>query len=190
VTEKQYTGTAPPLKHGAGKNPDVRNVARGLVEAATAAATHMPEGCTVVIDEGYNPRHGTIHSQHRVKGRAALDLCVVRDNKRVRNRGEDKTGLYTLLHRHILGEMTARYPELVPHLGHGCNFGTSSRHPEEPDLMHVDLGGDRGHIKPMISELGPVPNVEYGKLRVEWPPPEPKGPPRAWTEKMERRKRR
>ena len=190
MTEKQYTGTAPPLKNGAGRHPNTRDVARALVESATAAATHLPEGCTVVIDEGYNPRHGTVHSQHRRKGRAALDLCILKDGKRVRNRGPDKTGLYELLHRHIRGEMAARYPELVEHLGHGINFGTSSRRNDEPDLMHVDLGGDRGHIKPMISSLGPVEGVEYGRLKVEWPPPAPKGPPEAWQEKMERRKRR
>jgi len=193
VTERKpgHTGTAPPLKHGAGRHPDVRDVARALVECATAASAHLPDGHTVVINEGYNPHHGTIHSQHRRKGRAALDLAILdRNGKAIRNRGEDKTGLYEKLHRLIRGEMQARYPELLPHLGHGYNFGTSSRHNEERDLMHVDLGGDRGHLKPMISELGPIEGIEYGKLKVEWPPPAPKGPPQSWTDKMERRKRR
>lgn len=133
-----------------------------LKELVAAAATHLPEGYIVKVTSGYSPTHGGAGSRHR-QGRA-LDVQIYDpQGNPISNRGADNTGLYGQLARHAYGEMLARYPQLKGTLAWGGSFGTSSRNPNEPDLMHLDLGGQRGRLAPHLTELGAVPGVKYGQ---------------------------
>jgi hypothetical protein len=127
-----------------------------LKEVMAAAAKHMPPGYKIRVTSGYSPTHGGPGSQHR-RGKA-IDVEIIDPSGRpIPNRGPDRTGMYELLSRHAEGEARARYGI---RMGHGINFGTSSRNPEEPDLMHQDFGGPRGHFGPKIE---PVPGEKYGR---------------------------
>lgn len=139
-----------------GVESQMRGVDQKLKEVMAAAAKHLPPGYRVQVTSGYSPTHGSPGSQHR-RGEAIDVQIIDQTGKPIPNRGRDYTGLYETLHRHAEGEARARYGI---RMGHGINFGTSGRHPEEPDLMHFDFGGPRGHFGPRIE---PVPGEQYGR---------------------------
>ena len=124
------------------------------------ASKHLPEGYTVKATSG--KREGRGGSQHNVGN--AIDLQIFDpEGKAIPNRGPDTTGLYTQLGRHGYGEMLERYPELKGKFANGGAFGTSPFNRNEPDLMHYDIGGERGQLAPHISKQCPMPGVAYGK---------------------------
>jgi hypothetical protein len=69
------------------------------------------------------------------------------DGKPVQNRGDDKTGLYTKLAQNAYGYQEKYHPNLTGKFQWGGQFGTSKRNPNEPDLMHFDVGGRRGRLQ-------------------------------------------
>lgn len=155
------------LRPSPGHRPDLRYVDPRLREIMAAAATHLPPGYSVGVNEGFNAGGHVGHSQHHIAGRGALDLQIFDPQGRpIPNRGRDTTGMYTRLGRAGYGEMLARYPELEGRFAHGASFGTS-RGSNVPDLMHFDLGGERGHLAPHLSKLGPLPGETYGAPKTE-----------------------
>src|SRR5262249_31245291 len=98
-------------------------------------------------------------SMHRK--RLAVDVRIFDPQGReIRPRGADTTGMYELLARHFMAEAQARG---VGHMAEwGGRFGTSSRNPNEPDLMHFDFGGKRGHLRGPVA-VG-VPGHTYGTM--------------------------
>jgi hypothetical protein len=85
-------------------------------------------------------------SQHHRMGSGALDVQIIDPKGNpIPNRGADTTGLYKQLAEGTYREMQARYPELQGKLAWGGNFGTDGKN-SIPDLMHFDIGGDRGHM--------------------------------------------
>jgi hypothetical protein len=149
----------PPLQ---GRTAALKQVDARLVEIVSAAQTHLPPGYTVRVTAGYNPQHGSAGSQHRRGG--AIDVQIFGpDGNPIPNRGGDHTGIYRTFARHAYGEMLVRYPELQGRLAWGGSFGTSSRNPNEPDLMHIDIGGERGRLAPHLSKMGAVAGTKYGQ---------------------------
>ena len=84
--------------------------------------------------------------QH-TKGKAQDWQIIDPQGNPVANRGSDASGLYTLLAQNAYGYQEKNYPELTGAFQWGGQFGTSARNPNEPDLMHFDIGGRRGRIK-------------------------------------------
>ena len=99
----------------------------------------------------------------------AIDTMIVDPSGHpISNEGNDPTGLYHELARHVYGETLARYPELAPGLRWGGAFGTKKGGGGPPDLMHYDLQGLIGWPKgrrtwDQIQNLGPMPGVDYSK---------------------------
>jgi hypothetical protein len=129
-----------------------------LAEIITSAAKHLPPGYRVEQSSGYRPGDSGQHG----RGMAADVKIIGPDGKEIRNRGEDTTGMYEALARHSYGEMLARYPDLKGRLAWGGNFGTQKGGGGENDLMHLDLGGDRGRRGAPLTERGPMPGEKYG----------------------------
>lgn len=153
------------LSPSPGRHPNLAEVDPRLREIMSAAATHLPPGYRMGVNEGYNAHGHAAHSQHHVRGRGALDVQIYDPQGRaIQNRGRDTTGLYTKLGRAAYGEMLARHPELKGRLAHGAAFGTHAGS-GVPDLMHFDLGGERGNLAPHLSTLGPLPGVKYGETK-------------------------
>jgi hypothetical protein len=139
-------GVPAPLAAGSGRTPDTANVDPRLNEILAAGAAHLPPGYRVVVNEGYNPGGHVSASQHHVKGSGALDIQIIDPKGNpIPNEGNDPTGMYHQLATHAYGEMLARHPDLKGQFAWGGAFGTVSGG-NTPDLMHFDLGGERGHI--------------------------------------------
>lgn len=150
------------LSFSPGRNPDIKDVDRRLIEIVSAGAAHLPSGYRVTINEGYNPAGHVPASQHHIYGRGAIDVQIwTPDGQPIPNKGYDSTGLYRQLAQYSYGEMQARYPELDGKLAWGGSFPTS-RVGQTPDLMHFDIGGERGTLAPVLSKLGAIPGVQYG----------------------------
>lgn len=163
-----------PVVHGSerleaaqGRHPDLEHVDPRLREIVAAGGKHLPPGYKVVVTEGYNPNGHVAASQHHIKGRGALDVQIVGPNGPISNKGADKTGLYTHLARSSYGEMLARYPELKGKFTWGGAFGTA-RGSSTPDLMHFDLGGERGNASRVPSHMGALPGENYGAQRADY----------------------
>jgi hypothetical protein len=152
-------GAVPELSATPGSHPDVANVDPRLREILGAAGAHLPPGYRATINEGYNPRGHVDASQHHIKGRGALDVQITDPSGRViPNEGNDPTGMYRQLAKGAYREMLARHPELNGRLAWGGAFGASHRN-KARDLMHFDLGGERGSYKEnRLSNLGVLPS--------------------------------
>ncbi len=144
-----------------GRHPDVANVDPRLREILGAAGSYLPPGYRATINEGYNadPRTHVGHSQHHIKGRGALDVQITDPSgHRIPNEGNDPTGMYHRLARGAYTEMLKRHPELNGRLAWGGAFG-ASHHNRARDLMHFDLGGERGSYKEnRLSNMGALPS--------------------------------
>jgi hypothetical protein len=158
--------TAEGLRASPGRSPNLSRVDPRLREIVNAGASHLPEGYTVGVNEGYNAHGHAPHSQHK-SAHGALDVSIFdpKGNK-IPNRGRDVTGMYTRLGRAAYGEMLARHPDLKGRFAHGASFGVTGGS-NVPDLMHFDLGGERGHLAPHLSKLGPLPGEKYGEPEKE-----------------------
>ncbi len=147
-----------PLGFTPGYSPNVARVDPRLVEILSAAAASMPSGYQVTVSEGYNPAGHVANSQHHIAGRGALDVQIVGpDGKMIPNEGPDKSGMYTRLAQNAYGYMKQTYPELDGKLAWGGSFGVSGKRPNVQDLMHFDIGGERGGLAPRLAKLGPAP---------------------------------
>jgi hypothetical protein len=140
-----------------------------LAEIVGAAARGLPEGYKIQPTSGLrDPRAPGFHPS----GRATDWQIIGPDGKPVSNRGEDSTGLYTQLARNAYGYQEAMHPELTGTFQWGGQFGTSKRNPNEPDLMHFDIGGRRGRLSRYSREAigATMPPAETADLGGKAPP--------------------
>ncbi|MCS3686654.1 hypothetical protein ABIF07_006324 [Bradyrhizobium elkanii] len=155
-----YNSPAAALVTGGGKGTGkiVNGVDARLQEIVNAAATHLPEGYSIKMTSGFRGAGQTNHN-----GRAADYQIIGPDGKPISNRGEDPTGMYSLLARHVYGEMLARYPNLKGKFAWGGAFGTQLGGGGRRDLMHFDVNGERGRYSQyQLRNMGSVPGAKYG----------------------------
>jgi len=118
-----------------------------LHAAVVGGSGYLPEGYTLKQTSG--ARDG--HNQSHHKGGNAGDFQIYDPNgKPIPNRGEDTTGMYTLLARGVKTWVSKNDPELMTKIGYGGAFGTKLGGGGVPDLMHFDLGGSRGRMRPEV----------------------------------------
>ncbi|MHC6154801.1 phage tail tape measure protein [Bradyrhizobium elkanii] len=143
---------------GAGTGKIVNGVDARLQEIVNAAATHLPEGYSIKMTSGFRGAGQANHNGH------AADYQIIGpDGKPISNRGEDPTGMYSLLARHAYGEMLARYPTLKGKFAWGGAFGTRLGGGGQRDLMHFDVNGERGRYSQyQLRNMGSVPGTKYG----------------------------
>ncbi len=146
-----------------GSNPNLDKVDPRLLASLQAGAQHLPRGYQVVVTEGYTPTGHASASQHHVAGSGAVDVYIkTPGGSLIPRTGNDTTGLYTTLARATYGEALARYPELKGQIAWGGAFPASGKN-AAADLMHFDLGGERGrYTNNRLSSLGALPDVQYG----------------------------
>ena len=102
---------------------------------------YLPSGYSAQIIEGYNPSGHVGASQHHVKGRGAIDIQIMdSQGRKIDNEGSDPQGVYHQFARGVYSTMQKRYPELQGQLAWGGAFAAL----RGPDLMHFDIGGERG----------------------------------------------
>jgi len=125
-----------------------------IAEIVGAAQKYLPPGYKVESTSGY--RGGTKQSFHG-HGKANDFHIVDPQGRTILNRGEDPTGLYEKLARGAYTEQLKRYPELTGKFAWGGAFGTQLGGGGVRDLMHFDLGGERGRYQQYrLSNLGPL----------------------------------
>lgn len=153
-----------PLLASPGRHPNLANVDPRLTDLMRSANRYLPEGYTAKVNEGFNASGHAPGSQHHVAGRGAVDMQIFDQNKNpILNRGDDPTGLYTRYARGAYTDMLQKYPELKGKFAWGGAFGTVPGGNTQ-DLMHFDIGGERGHIaKNRLSNLGPLSKDELTK---------------------------
>jgi hypothetical protein len=121
-----------------GVNPRLVAAVRGGAELA------LPPGYTLREVSGVRGNPRSFHSRGR-----ASDWQIYKPNgEPIPHKGEDTTGLYTRLARGVKTWVAANDPQLMPHIGYGGAFGTKLGGGGVPDLMHYDLGGSRGRMRP------------------------------------------
>lgn len=113
-----------------------------VMEIVSAAAEALPPGYKIQPTSGVRKEGQGQHT----KGKAVDWQIIDPDGKPISNRGDDSTGLYTKLAKNAYGYQEQNHPDLNGKFNWGGAFGTSAANPEEPDLMHFDIGGRRGHI--------------------------------------------
>ena len=148
------TNAAGGLQIAPGYHPILSREDPRVMDALNRAQAFLPPGYTARATSGFrgnNPR-----SQHFTG--TAIDIQIYDEQGRpIANRGGDVTGLYTRYARAAYGYIIDRHPELRDRFAWGGAFGTSSRRPNEPDLMHFDIGGMRGRISQYrLDRLGPL----------------------------------
>ncbi|MBA4033198.1 MAG: hypothetical protein C0480_01140 [Bradyrhizobium sp.] len=132
-----------------------------ITEIMTKAAEGLPPGYKIQPTSG---RRTSGQGQH-THGAAQDWQIIDPSGKAIRNRGDDVTGLYTKLAQNAYGYQEKHHPDLTGKFHWGGQFGTSSRNPNEPDLMHFGFGGRRGRISKYSREaIGaaypPTPNID------------------------------
>jgi hypothetical protein len=142
-----------------GRHPDVADVDPRLREILAAGAGYLPAGYKATVNEGYNPSGHRTFSQHHIKGRGALDVQITDPQGRViPNEGGDPTGMYHKLARGSYTEMLKSHPELKGKLAWGGAFGAVGGDSAQ-DLMHFDIGGDRGRYEQnKLGVMGALPS--------------------------------
>jgi hypothetical protein len=139
------------------RTPNLTGVDPRLQDIVSNGATYLPDGYSVKVNEGYNPNGHVANSQHHIEGAGALDIQIFGpDGKAIPNSGDDSSGLYTKLAQGAYTYQQSAYPDLNGKLAWGGAFETSPGS-GRPDLMHFDLGGERGHFTDNLpSRLGPL----------------------------------
>lgn len=130
----------PPGASLAGVNPR-------LVAAVQGGATYLPPGYRI---EAVSGREGRTDSRsHHSRGNAA-DFRIIGPDGPIPHKGEDTTGMYTHLARGVRTWALKNDPEIAGKIGYGGAFGTKIGGGGVPDLMHYDLGGSRGNMRPQV----------------------------------------
>ena len=119
-----------------------------LVAAVNGGATYLPPGYSVRPISGMEGR--TNPRSHHSKGNAADFQIIGPDGKAIPHKGEDSTGMYTHLARGVKTWVAENDPALLNKIGYGGAFGTELGGGGVPDLMHYDLGGSRGNMRPQV----------------------------------------
>jgi hypothetical protein len=140
-----------------------------LVDSVRKATWALPPGWHAEITSGVRAR-GSRSSQH-FSGHA-MDIQIYDAQGRpVPNSGPDATGQYTRLARATYGQILSLHPELKGKFAWGGAFGTELGGGGPPDLMHFDIGGERGRWDARHpSAMGPLYPMEVEKQAA---PPEP-----------------
>jgi hypothetical protein len=112
----------------------------------------LPPGYRAVVTSGDRPGATVAgtggQSQHALGN--AIDVQIIGPQGPIPNKGPDTTGLYGKL---AVGMRQAANPAMAPKMAWGGNFTTGA--PDGPrDLMHFDLGGDRGKFGSLAAEAG------------------------------------
>ena len=133
-----------------------------LVAAINGGAAYLPDGYKVVPTSGR--RSGGDPRSHHHRGNALDVQIIAPDGTRISNKGEDTTGMYTRLARGVKTWATENDPQLASRIGYGGAFGTRIGGGGVPDLMHYDLGGSRGRMRPemQFANLKPLSPEERG----------------------------
>lgn len=135
---------------------DVGGVDKRLMRDVAAGAAHLPPGYKAEIFSGFRTGDTGAHG----KGEAVDVQIVDPEGHVIRSRGEDPTGMYERMARSTYGEMLKRDPDLAERMAWGGSFGTRKGGGGEADLMHMDIMGRRGGVRPgyskQIQELGPL----------------------------------
>jgi hypothetical protein len=153
-----------------------------LVAAVQGGATYLPPGYRVEAVSGKEGR--TDSRSHHSRGNAA-DFRIIGPEGPIPHQGEDTTGMYTHLARGVRTWALKNDPEIAGKIGYGGAFGTKLGGGGVPDLMHYDLGGSRGNMRPQVrfAMLQPltsgeqrqaapvVASAEPGAARPSMPPP-------------------
>lgn len=125
-----------------------------LGEILEAAQKYLPQGYTIKPVSGHRPGDTGFHGHGK-----AVDIKIVDPSgKELTNYGEDPTGYYKQLARGAYQEALQRYPDLKGQFAWGGAFGTQKGTGGGPrDLMHFDLGGERGRYTDYrLSNMGPL----------------------------------
>lgn len=128
---------------------------RSLLQQASAA---LPDGYRAVVTSAERPGAtvaGTGGTSQHAHGNA-IDVQIIGPNGPIPNKGEDTTGLYQKLAVAMRG---AASPEMAPKLAWGGNFTTGPENGPR-DLMHFDLGGDRGRFGSLTKEASAAGQME------------------------------
>ena len=138
-------------------NPD-------LAAAAQAGAGYLPQGYSVRASSGFRPGDPRFHG----KGMAADFEIVGPDGQVIPNAGKDSSGIYRQYAQHVYGWMQQNNPQAAANLAWGGSFPIPyGRRMGQADLMHFDMGGQRGrwtHLQPQ--NMGGMRGVDYSS-----PPP-------------------
>ena len=153
-----------------GKEAGIRAVQPRLSAAVQGGAQFLPPGYTVEAYSG--AREGEKQAFHR--GGRAMDVRIVGPDGPIPSEGPDSTGMYTLLARGVKTWAAQNDPGLlqggVGGLGWGGAFGTqraaSGGANSIADLMHFDLGGSRGALRPEVQfgNLQPLTEAERNAM--------------------------
>ena len=167
-------GNIPPQQHGTmGSHPRLVAAVRG------GASVALPEGYTIRQTSGHRPGDSGYHG----RGHAGDFQIYTPDGKPIPNRGEDTTGLYTKLARGVKTWVRENDPQLERAIGYGGAHGTLKGGGGVPDLMHYDLGGSRGRMRPEVQFARLQPLAEHerrqpSKVQVAGPMPAKEAPQR------------
>jgi len=133
-----------------------------LVAAVQGGASYLPPGYTIRAVSGTEGR--TDPRSHHSKGNAADFQIIKPDGTAIPHKGEDTTGMYTQLARGTKTWALENDPGIVGKIGYGGAFGTKIGGGGVPDLMHYDLGGSRGNMRPQVqfAVLQPLSRSERG----------------------------
>jgi hypothetical protein len=130
-----------------------------IAEIVGAGAGSLPPGYTVRTTEHGGLRPNQKYGFHP-KGMANDFQIFTPDGKAIPNRGDDPTGMYTRLARASYAYQLKNHPDLTGKFAWGGAFGTVPGGKVQ-DLMHFDIGGERGRIlKNRLSNLGPLEDVK------------------------------
>jgi GH24 family phage-related lysozyme (muramidase) len=178
----------PPADIPAGRS--MAGVNPRLVAAVQGGAQYLPQGYTIRATSGQEGR--TDPRSYHTKGMASDWEIIGPDGKAIANKGEDSTGMYTLLARGVRTWTQQNDPEIAGKIGWGGAFGTQIGGGGVPDLMHFDLGGSRGRMRPdmQFAKLQPLDGspTQPGATQVASaapsgapsPFPPPPGAPAGW----------
>lgn len=146
---------------GSGPGASLARVNPELIAMVKAGAKYLPEGYTIRPTSGFRNSAG----YHGV-GQASDWQIYTPDGKPIPNRGPDTTGLYTRLARGAYTEMLENNPQYKGKFAWGGAFETSSGSGQQ-DLMHFDLGGERGRLSPQLQlqNLGPLSPADVAAAR-------------------------
>ncbi len=157
VLDSTGGGAVGTLSPAAGRHPNIAGTDPELQSVMAEAQRALPPGYKMVVNEGYNPSGHVLLSQHHRLGHAAMDVAIIGpDGKVIPNRGDDPTGMYHRLARAAYGDVLKHHPDLKGRFAWGGAFGTVTGGNTQ-DLMHFDVGGERGHITENLpSRMGPI----------------------------------
>lgn len=140
---------------------DKSQIHSDLASAAEAAAGYLPKGYSVQATSGHRPGDPRLHGRH-----LASDFQITGPNGEViPNSGADSSGMYKQYAQHMYGWMQQNNPNAAGSLAWGGSFPIPyGRRYGQADLMHFDMGGQRGRWSQYQPQnMGGVRGVDYSQ---------------------------